>query len=215
MINLHLPKIHVRTMPFDHYIIDDFFSDETFSVLRDFFDKTNEKISFIDKRKYDMFSFNIDHIEELPEIYHEENKENVKILRKQIPSTVSLVANKLDLSLEKVGTWQANFARTSKGYESKIHLDTTWKVYSFVVYVGDKGDGTELYTGPNEEDFYTRVEWKPNRAILFQRSTETWHRVKNYLDDDRFALVLSLVSTPETKLYLPSHPTRKIIDDSL
>jgi hypothetical protein len=63
---------------------------------------------------------------------------------------------------------------------SAIHDEGTSKTMALVIYlIPEQTAGTRLYNGPDEANFVTEVEWKPNRAVLMMSQPGvTWHSYK-------------------------------------
>ena len=60
---------------------------------------------------------------------------------------------------------------------SNIHDEGLSKTMALVIYIiPETTAGTQLYNGPNPENFVKEVEWKPNRGMLMMSQPNiTWH----------------------------------------
>ena len=60
---------------------------------------------------------------------------------------------------------------------SAIHDEGFSKTMALVIYIiPETTAGTQLYNGPNSENFVKEVEWKPNRGMLMMSQPGvTWH----------------------------------------
>jgi hypothetical protein len=73
-----------------------------------------------------------------------------------------------------------------------IHTDLPNKSLSVVVYISPEDNtGTILYRDKKGKDKYT-VEWKPNRALLFSRTNNSWHSYNSSGNSLRVVLVYNL-----------------------
>ena len=82
---------------------------------------------------------------------------------------------------------EISFSASVPGYKHFPHLDRPQKLLSVVVYISpEKNVGTVMYLakpgksikkGGSGKNLLGRrvVPWKPNRAFIFARSSETWH----------------------------------------
>ena len=62
----------------------------------------------------------------------------------------------------------------------KIHLDSTWKRLSTVLYVGEINQGTLFHESMKEgSKIVGQVEWKENRAMAFVPSSTSFHSYAN------------------------------------
>jgi hypothetical protein len=84
------------------------------------------------------------------------------------------------------------FELTGTNFKYPIHLDSTTKSLTFVVYIAPENHkGTLIYNGKDESNFLFEAEWKQNRAFLIcPRSAKTagWHTWENNLDMPRVTL---------------------------
>jgi len=82
------------------------------------------------------------------------------------------------------------------------HMDVSYKSFTGVIYIGEKGQGTTLISGGRQ----MQVKWKENRSVLFMNNDEdrrekkdltdelsTWHTYENLGDDVRYAVNFNLV----------------------
>lgn len=82
--------------------------------------------------------------------------------------------------------------KTCNGAEYPIHEDAPHKVFSFVLYLSpEENIGTNLYY--SDESFARKIEWKPNRAVMFCPLDEiTYHDYGS--STDRYTLMYNLIS---------------------
>lgn len=160
--------------PWHHQIVDDFFDEETFSMLKtscqkmfaslavrkgDSIDPVNaiEIKHQLGKDLYDkIFFYNgllLQHHREIFDLYPS---------HRSYPSYYSMPS--------------FHFISSDAGWHH-IHDETIDKSLSIVLYIDPAfGRGTRIYNGMNENDFCFEVEWKPNRALIFcGESMKTWH----------------------------------------
>lgn len=90
---------------------------------------------------------------------------------------------------------QANAVQISPpGHVYPIHDEASRKVISIVHYIGDVGDGTEIYD--KDKNYVKTIEWKPNRAFVFAGLDGiTWHAFKNPRDFPRVTIVSFFIRT--------------------
>lgn len=66
------------------------------------------------------------------------------------------------------------YSSCGKGFEYPIHNDAPEKLFSMVHYISpDNSEGTKLYN--KDRSFHSEAEWKPNNALMFRRTEDTWH----------------------------------------
>tara|TARA_B100002019_G_C21138992_1_gene532172 strand:+ start:51 stop:866 length:816 start_codon:yes stop_codon:yes gene_type:complete len=83
------------------------------------------------------------------------------------------------------------------GLDYGWHMDTEYKSFTGVVYIGDEGQGTILKSGENQ----VTIKWKDNRGLLFMNCDKdrrmkkdehdelsTWHKYSNTTDEIRYAV---------------------------
>ena len=73
----------------------------------------------------------------------------------------------------------------TKGYQINAHCDILTKWITIVIYINGEGSTTTLMS--SEKSDYCDVENKPNSALIFVPSINTWHRVKE-TDRERHTL---------------------------
>ncbi len=78
-----------------------------------------------------------------------------------------------------------------------IHTDVPRKRMSNVLYVSpqteDPALGTELYSGPTQDQFVRNVGWKSNRIVSFVADQQrTWHNFGNASDQPRMTINMIL-----------------------
>ena len=77
--------------------------------------------------------------------------------------------------------WNIHLVTHVPGTDHRVHLDSSWKLLSSVLYVSDEGEGT-IFIDNGEEK---QIEWKPNRVVSFIPSEDSWHKFQNTLNTDR------------------------------
>tara|TARA_R100000152_G_C6773325_1_gene200585 strand:+ start:935 stop:1720 length:786 start_codon:yes stop_codon:yes gene_type:complete len=107
------------------------------------------------------------------------------------------------------------------GHEYIWHIDAEHKAVSITTYIGERGDGTILRSGYNEE----QVEWKHNRGLIFCSSSTnsdgnptdrpmddelmTWHKFRNTTSDLRCTVNINFMKPEFTEQYFQSHERLK------
>ena len=88
---------------------------------------------------------------------------------------------------------ELNIVMSGKDFVWPIHNDSKNKMLSVVIYISpEENEGTWLYddqAGNNAR----QIEWKPNRAFIFSRNTDTWHSYKADGKNNRLTLVYNLI----------------------
>jgi hypothetical protein len=88
---------------------------------------------------------------------------------------------------------ELNIVMSGKDFVWPIHNDSKDKMLSVVIFVApNENEGTWLYedqAGANPR----QIEWKPNRAFIFSRNTDTWHSYKADGKNNRLTLVYNLI----------------------
>jgi hypothetical protein len=160
--------------PWKHQIVDDFFDQETFVLLRakcktlirkygtpkdSNIDPTN--ITMI---KHDLGLFLYDRLFEYNGLLLKYHKEILDLYpdHRSYESYYSMPS--------------FHFITGDAGYHH-IHDETLDKTLSIVVYLDPEiSHGTKIYSGESENDFCFEVPWKPNRALFFcGEKQKTWH----------------------------------------
>ena len=200
MVEVQMRESEIRTYPFEHMIVDDFFSTELFQRLiaelkqMDLsYDAVNGDfrcISRISKNGNEEFADGLS-TNLLSEIFADKND--------------FLLAQLAKLSGKKVPLYDFTELRIQKAetaYASGAHTDSAKKLLSVVIYLyPEKEEGTQLYetkTGP----IVAECEWQQNRAFIFARKeNKTWHSWASKGDKGRFVLVYTLMTNnPEGAL---------------
>jgi len=157
--------------PWPYIVIDGFYPDDVF-----------EKIKQGAKTAYDSYDLKIvDRNKcEVPKEVHSLDTHDYQSfferLNKERPDISDFNSGKYSFELER---W-FNFIipKEDKGFEYPLHFEHPSKIMSVVVYVApDEGTGTLIYT--KDKEFFTEIEWKPNRALIFSGIRGiTWHGYK-------------------------------------
>lgn len=107
-----------------------------------------------------------------------------------LTDTTLAIANQLLIYQEKILSQFPNYMKSDLGYyniprfnysigkkTSAIHDEGRSKTMALVIYIiPETTAGTQLYNGPNPENFVKEVEWKPNRGMLMMSQPNiTWH----------------------------------------
>jgi hypothetical protein len=88
---------------------------------------------------------------------------------------------------------ELNIVMTGKDFVWPIHNDSRGKMLSVVIYISpEENEGTWLYEtqlggGPRQ------IEWKPNRAFIFSRNSQTWHSYRADGKNNRLTLVYNII----------------------
>lgn len=182
-----------------HVIIDDFLSKKHFDYINEVFDTKpikNKKPQIVSHsyrvnadgvKQYSNFKGNIisDKFDQniIREIYETYTPRLMDILKELAPEKVSKYHHSAII-----------FVVTPKDHVYPNHTDTEHKLLSVVVYLKpDNNTGTILYETKDKKNPKT-VEWKPNRALIFSRSDNTWHSYQGDGVNDRYALVFNLTA---------------------
>ena len=182
-----------------HLIIDDFLSKEHFDYILKTFDtkpiknqkerpithtfsvyenEIKQKSRFIGFVKTEKFSNDI-----ILDIHKTYTPRLLKILEELAPEKLKFYDH-ADII----------FTATPKDYKYGMHVDIPSKLLSVVIYLKpEKNTGTILYESKNGKNPQI-TEWKPNRALIFSRTEETWHSYEGDGVNDRYVLVYNLVS---------------------
>ncbi|MDE0344984.1 MAG: hypothetical protein OXI66_04260 [Boseongicola sp.] len=89
------------------------------------------------------------------------------------------------------------FQTVPKSLVFPVHPDIPEKLLSTVVYCRPEVNlGTCLHSSQEGDDRF-EVPWKPNRALAFSRSQDTWHSYSCNDIEQRCALVLNVMSSVE------------------
>lgn len=146
--------------PWPYLVIEDYYSDEVFDVLR------REAKNFV-KSKVDVTTrkqaFAMPENDTLKECIY--SRPLTESMLSQFPQHRSYPSLKL--------FWEVNFLMGPFKYP--LHDESTRKVLSCVVYVDpDENNGTYLYN--EDKTFNRQIPWKPNTALIFPAlDGVTWH----------------------------------------
>ncbi len=122
-------------------------------------------------------------------------KETIKRMHeKYFPQALNVLE---ELAPKKINLYEYSefhIVITGKNYNYPIHVDTHNKLLSGVIYLKpEKNSGTKLYE-ENKKDSID-LEWKPNRALFFSRSQNTFHSYKSNGISERITLIYNLMTT--------------------
>lgn len=163
-----------RTDPFNHWIVDDVFDTEAvdgllalpFDAPRLEYDDgrraaNNDTRSYFDPGRREEFEV----CETVAESF-------------QDPETVKKIEAMCGIDLS--GAYlRLEYAQDREGFWLHPHKDISVKMLSMLVYLTDAPDGeewgTDIYSGPKEEDFFQATPHKRNRALIFVPGSDTWH----------------------------------------
>lgn len=123
------------------------------------------------------------------------NKETIKRMHEEyFPQALNVLE---ELSPKKIDLYEYSefhIVITGKDYKYPIHVDAHSKLLSGVIYLKpEKNTGTRLYE-ENKKNFID-LEWKPNRALFFSRSKNSFHSYKSNGISDRITLIYNLMTT--------------------
>lgn len=177
-IQASLDNCEVRTEPFSHWILDNVFTDEVVEAIRALpFDAprldytkgaraaNNDARSYFDPGRRAEF----DVCQQVAEGF-------------QDPGTVKRIEHMCGIDLS--GTYlRLEFAQDRDGFWLHPHKDISVKKLSLLVYLSQAPEGedwgTDIYSGPKEEDYFGPTPHKRNRALTFVPGTDTWHGFRN------------------------------------
>lgn len=96
----------------------------------------------------------------------------------QNPATVARIEAMCGISL-KGGFLRLEFAQDRDGFWLHPHKDISVKMLSMLVYLTEAPDGecwgTDIYSGPGEDDFFAPTPHGRNRSLVFVPGSDTWH----------------------------------------
>ena len=123
------------------------------------------------------------------------NKEIIKRMHEEyFPQALNVLE---ELSPKKIDLYEYSefhIVITGKDYKYPIHVDAHSKLLSGVIYLKpEKNNGPRLYE-ENKKNFID-LEWKPNRALFFSRSKNSFHSYKSNGISDRITLIYNLMTT--------------------
>ncbi|MEK9672129.1 MAG: 2OG-Fe(II) oxygenase [Rhodospirillaceae bacterium] len=96
----------------------------------------------------------------------------------QNAETVKKIEAMCDIDLS--GTYlRLEYAQDRDGFWLHPHKDISVKCLSMLVYLSDAPEGedwgTDIYSGPKEEDYFAPTPHQKNRALIFVPGSDTWH----------------------------------------
>lgn len=183
-----------RTYPFEHIVIDEFFTQKLFDELikeikkMDLsFDDINGDfrcISRINKEGQEEFADGLS-TKLLTKIFKDKNEFLLEKLRELAPKKHSLYEF-TELRIQKA----------QEAYSSGAHTDSAQKLLSVVIYLHpEEEEGTQMYERKDGE-IVAQCEWQQNRAFVFARKeNRTWHSWASKGNKGRFVLVYTLMTS--------------------
>lgn len=144
----------VQTNPWKHIIVDDFFNEADFKHFCDIGKDLHDRIKSHQKIIKTLDSSYQDK-------YHSKAIEYLKVLE---PRKLPCV-DRFQLDIQAVGIEEES--------QNFVHVDRKDKLLSIVVY-GYPSNHVGTYIGTRED--LKPLEWKQNRALIFSRSKDTWHK---------------------------------------
>ncbi len=97
------------------------------------------------------------------------------------------------------------------GLTYSYHMDSAYKAFTGVAYIGETGTGTTLKSGNRE----VKLNWKHNRGLLFMNcdgerrikkdvndELSTWHKYKNDTDEVRYAVNFNMTHMKDIHMTL-------------
>jgi len=186
-----IKDVKIINQPYPHFIIDDFFPQETYLyILRNIPDESKYK-PFVKSRLIMELNktsdINLKHITDI--LMSEEMKE---CLLEKYKNTMS----KSIYQHGKTGYIRGSLIKDFKGYSIKPHTDIETKIITFLIYLPN--DDSLCHIGTNilikhdiinkfdlvdKFDFVDKVEFLPNRLFCFLRTFNSWHSVDEIEDD--------------------------------
>lgn len=146
-------KITVCDTPWKHWIIDDFLDENLFYLIK-------ETLTDFPKA------------EENNRIHFFFDDHGCKTIHEKLRDRYLEFTNTLGEDFARK-TIKTEYLNVGKGFSYPTHRDAVCKIFTVVLYISDFGSGTKIFS--SETDFYKEVEWKPNRALGFYRSDDSWH----------------------------------------
>jgi hypothetical protein len=91
------------------------------------------------------------------------------------------------------------FAQDRDGFWLHPHKDISVKKFTMLVYLNDASEGedwgTDIYSGPKEDDYFGPTPHKRNRALVFVPGADTWHGFRHKpITGVRQTLIVNYVS---------------------
>ena len=189
-----LDNCEVRTDPYSHWILHDVFTQDTVDAICDLpFDAprmdyskgaraaNNDMRSYFDPGRREEFAV----CQEVAEGF-------------QDPETVNRIEKMCGIDLS--GSYlRLEFAQDRDGFWLHPHKDISVKRLSLLVYLSDAPEGedwgTDIYSGPNEDDYFGPTPHKQNRALVFVPGADTWHGFRHKkITGVRQTLIVNFVS---------------------
>jgi len=170
-------KIKKQRDPWKHFVVDDFLPQPVFNSVQSEMYSVASDLGFSAKGR--------------KQFWFDENSSMTYTLFSYVEEIISEIGLKYDLE-DHNQQCELSVCRPRYDYDC-IHTDTPEKIFTTVLYLSNKGSGTDLYFSESKESYVKTVEWKPNRAICFSRSEHTWHNF-HALDctEDRYTVNLIL-----------------------
>ena len=102
-----------------------------------------------------------------------------------------------DRAKRQIKHTELNIVMSGKDFVWPIHNDSKDKMLSVVIFVApNENEVTWLYEDQAGTD-PRQIEWKPNRAFIFSRNTDTWHSYKADGKNNRLTLVYNLIGNSD------------------
>lgn len=156
------------THPWEHYVVDNFFSESMFNRLRE---EKVESINFVEN------GTGRDSVTQRCFITHDYKEdlgnELVKEYESYFPQLYSITGDLYD------SHYRMELASDNDMYYSNSHLDSLDKKVTIITYISAPTNlGTDLYTTHDSEPY--NVEWKDNRSLIFKPGNKEWHGMRKY-----------------------------------
>ncbi len=169
-----LDHCETRTKPFSHWIVDDIFDDDVVDGLLalpfeaprvDYGDgrraANNDTRSYFDPGRRDEFEV----CQTVAQSF-------------QAPEVVDRLQTLCGTDFSG-GYLRLEYAQDREGFWLHPHKDISVKMMSLLVYLSDSPTGeewgTDIYSGPTEDEFYAATPHQRNRALIFIPGQDTWH----------------------------------------
>lgn len=179
-----------------HLIIDNFLTDEHFDFICKNLIFNNVQDS---SENRDTFAVSKDNVINIRKTNGVTNLHSEFILDMYLTYNPRLLTYLESLAPEKMKDYHEtniSFVAGSKNYSYEKHTDIRDKLLSVVVYLHpEHNTGTRLYEHPTDQEPAKIVEWRPNRALIFARSDQTWHSFESDKISDRYTLMFYLLSS--------------------
>jgi len=173
-LHASLDACEARTEPFAHWLLDDVFTADAVAGLRALpFDAprveytkgaraaNNDSRSYFDPGRRGEFTV----CEDIAQGF-------------QDPATVKRIEKMCGIDL--AGSFlRLEYAQDRDGFWLHPHKDISVKKLSLLVYLSQAPDGedwgTDIFSGPKEEDYFGPTPHRQNRALVFVPGADTWH----------------------------------------